>query len=160
MGWTVRGLGFDSLQRQRLFCSVQRPGLLWALLVLMSSVYRVERLGREADHLHPSTTGVKDRWSYTSTIPHVFVVCCLIKHGDAFPSRELDGQIQTVNINPVLGRLHGVDLGNVANVSEVYTPSFLRVELWRMGEMLCIYIGLYFEKTLGGKWRLVPSSGQ
>jgi hypothetical protein len=37
------------------------------------------RPGREADISPPSSTKVKNAWSYTSTLPYVFVVWCLIK---------------------------------------------------------------------------------
>ena len=30
---------------------------------------RVKRLGREADHSHPSSAEVKNKWSYASTVP-------------------------------------------------------------------------------------------
>jgi hypothetical protein len=34
---------------------------------------------READHLPPSNAEVKNAWSYTSTLPYVFMAWCLIK---------------------------------------------------------------------------------
>ena len=34
------------------------------------SFWKVQRSGRDADHLHPSGAEVKNKWSYTST-PHI-----------------------------------------------------------------------------------------
>jgi len=44
----------------------------------------VKRPGREADHSTPSSTEVKDEWSYISTPQYVFMVWCLIKLRDNF----------------------------------------------------------------------------
>jgi hypothetical protein len=35
---------------------------------------------RQADHSPPSNAEVKNTWSYTSTLPNVFMAWCLIKH--------------------------------------------------------------------------------
>jgi hypothetical protein len=35
---------------------------------------------READHSPPSRAEVKNAWNYTSTLPYVFMVWCLVKH--------------------------------------------------------------------------------
>jgi len=43
----------------------------------------VKRDGR-GDHSSPSSVGVKNTWSCTSTAPYVFMVWCLIKHRDNF----------------------------------------------------------------------------
>jgi hypothetical protein len=40
--------------------------------------------GREADPSPPSSTEVKNAWSYTSTPQHVFMMWCLVKNGDTF----------------------------------------------------------------------------
>jgi hypothetical protein len=42
----------------------------------------VKRPGKEADHLPPSRTKVKNARSYTSTSPYVFVTWCLVKRRD------------------------------------------------------------------------------
>jgi hypothetical protein len=39
----------------------------------------VRRPGREADHLPPSSADVKNRWSYTSTPQHAFMVWRSVK---------------------------------------------------------------------------------
>jgi hypothetical protein len=66
-------LGFDSWQGMGifLFTTVSRPALgptqppiQWVPGVLSLGV---KRLGREADHSPPSSTEVKNAWSYTST---------------------------------------------------------------------------------------------
>jgi hypothetical protein len=40
--------------------------------------------GREADHSHPSRTGFKNTWSYTSTPQNVILVWYLVKHMENF----------------------------------------------------------------------------
>jgi uncharacterized protein YfkK (UPF0435 family) len=57
------------------------------------------------------------------------MVWCLIERSENFSSSELERQIQTVNIEPVLERLQVVDVGICADVSEISIPSILRVEL-------------------------------
>jgi hypothetical protein len=42
----------------------------------------VKQPGREADHSPPSSTEVKNAWSYTSTSQYVFMAWCLVKHRD------------------------------------------------------------------------------
>jgi len=44
----------------------------------------VKRPGREADHSPPSIAEVTNAWNYASTLEHVFMVWCLIKHRDKF----------------------------------------------------------------------------
>jgi hypothetical protein len=44
----------------------------------------VKRLGREADHIPPSTAEVKNVWSYTSTRQYVFMAWYFVKHRDNF----------------------------------------------------------------------------
>jgi hypothetical protein len=39
----------------------------------------VKRLGREANHSPPSSTEIKNAWSYTSIPLYVFMAWCLIK---------------------------------------------------------------------------------
>jgi hypothetical protein len=39
----------------------------------------VKRPGREADHWHPSSAGVKNAWSYTSTSQYPLMVWCSVK---------------------------------------------------------------------------------
>jgi hypothetical protein len=36
---------------------------------------RVKWLGHVANHPHPSSVVAKTAWSYTSTLPHTFMVC-------------------------------------------------------------------------------------
>jgi hypothetical protein len=38
--------------------------------------------GREADNSPPSSTEVKNKWSYISNPPYVFMAWYLVKHGD------------------------------------------------------------------------------
>jgi hypothetical protein len=42
----------------------------------------VKQLGCETDHSPPSSTKVKNEWSYTSTPQYVFMAWCLVKHMD------------------------------------------------------------------------------
>jgi hypothetical protein len=44
----------------------------------------VKRPGREADHSPPSSSDVKNAWSYTSTPQYCFMAWCLVKHRDNF----------------------------------------------------------------------------
>jgi hypothetical protein len=44
----------------------------------------VKRPGREADHSPPSSAEVKNAWSYTSTLPFVFMAWYLVKNRDNF----------------------------------------------------------------------------
>jgi hypothetical protein len=46
----------------------------------------VKRLGRDGDRSPPSSAEVKNEWSYTSTLPILFMAWCLVKHGDNFTS--------------------------------------------------------------------------
>jgi hypothetical protein len=39
----------------------------------------VKRPGRETDHSPPSSAEVKNEWSYTFTLPYVFMAWCLIE---------------------------------------------------------------------------------
>jgi hypothetical protein len=53
-----------------------------------------------------------------------------------------------------------VDVGNIADVSQVHAASIFRVEVCRVGEFLCIY-GLCFERKLREKsGGLIPRPGQ
>jgi len=38
------------------------------------------RTGREADHLFSSGNEVKNAWSYTSTLRHIYMALCLVKY--------------------------------------------------------------------------------
>jgi hypothetical protein len=44
----------------------------------------VKPLECESNHSFPPITVVMNWWSYTSTIPHVFMTRCLMKHMDNF----------------------------------------------------------------------------
>jgi hypothetical protein len=57
-----------------LFPTTSRPALGLGSLSLEE-----KQLGHEADHSSPSSTEVKNAWSYTSTSIYVFTMC-LIKH--------------------------------------------------------------------------------
>jgi hypothetical protein len=50
----------------------------------------IKRPGREADYSPPSSTGVKNAWTYTSTPPYVFMAWHLVKyrHNFTFTFRE------------------------------------------------------------------------
>jgi hypothetical protein len=55
-----------------------QPPIKWVPGALLP---RVKWAGREADHSSPSSTEVKNAWSYISTPPHAFMAWCLVKHG-------------------------------------------------------------------------------
>jgi hypothetical protein len=40
----------------------------------------VKRSEREADYSPPYSAEFKNAWSYTSTLPYVCMVCCLVNH--------------------------------------------------------------------------------
>jgi hypothetical protein len=44
----------------------------------------VKRPEREADHSPPSSTEIKNVWSYTFTPEYAFMAWCLVKHKDSF----------------------------------------------------------------------------
>jgi hypothetical protein len=44
----------------------------------------IKRPGREADHSLPSSSQVKNAWSYTSTPQYVFMAWCLFKRRGNF----------------------------------------------------------------------------
>jgi hypothetical protein len=72
--------GFDSRKRQEffLFATVSRPAhTRWVPRVQSSEVMRP---GCEADHSPPSSTEVKNEWSYTSTPHYAFLTWYLLKH--------------------------------------------------------------------------------
>jgi hypothetical protein len=76
---SIPGMGRDT----SLFAIASRPALEPKeppmKLVQGSVSPGIKRLGREADHSSPSSAEVKNRCSYTSTPPYVFVMRCLIK---------------------------------------------------------------------------------
>jgi hypothetical protein len=47
--------------------------------VLRAFSLEVKRLGREADHSHPSSAEVKIAWQYTSTPQYAFMAWCSVK---------------------------------------------------------------------------------
>jgi hypothetical protein len=57
-------------------------------IIISSSLFYIihfdSRLGPEADHSLPSGAEVKKAWSYTSTVPYVFMAWYLVKHRDSF----------------------------------------------------------------------------
>jgi hypothetical protein len=90
MGWTIGVLGFDFRRGLGifLFTTVSRTAL-WPTQPLIQWVpgalsLGVKRPGGEADHSHPSSTEVKNEWSYTFTPQYVFMAWCLVKHRDNF----------------------------------------------------------------------------
>jgi hypothetical protein len=87
-GWIIGVLGFDSQWELGilLFTTVSRTGLgptqhpiQWVPGALSLGV---KLLGRKADHSPPSSSKVKNAWSYTSIPQYVFMVWYLVKHRD------------------------------------------------------------------------------
>jgi hypothetical protein len=60
----------------RLALGPSQPPIQWVL--------EIKQLRHEADHSHQSSGEVENAWGYTSTLPYVFMVWCLIKHTDIF----------------------------------------------------------------------------
>jgi hypothetical protein len=78
--------GCDSRQGQRFILLVTasrltlgptQPPIQWVPGALSLGL---KRPGRETDHSFPFSAEVKSAWSYTSTIPFVFVAWCLVKY--------------------------------------------------------------------------------
>jgi hypothetical protein len=77
------GPGLDTTQGHFSFDTVSRP----ALGPTQPPIQRipgafspeVNRLGREADRSPPSSTEVKNAWSYNSTPIYIFMAWCLVK---------------------------------------------------------------------------------
>jgi hypothetical protein len=49
----------------------------------------VKKLGHEADHSSPCSTKVKNAWSYTFSLPYIFMAWWLIKQGIRLHRMEL-----------------------------------------------------------------------
>jgi hypothetical protein len=58
-------------ETQEKFCEYETNGVFAVWLKLPE---------READHSHPSTTEVKNAWSFNSTSPCIFLAWCIMKH--------------------------------------------------------------------------------
>jgi hypothetical protein len=58
-----------------------QPPIQWVPGALSQGL---RRPGHEADHSPPLNAEVKNAWSYTSTLPYVFMARCLVKHRDEF----------------------------------------------------------------------------
>jgi hypothetical protein len=76
-----RGLGIFLFTASRMALGPTQPPIQWVPGALSLGV---KWLGCEADHSPPSSTEVKNVWSYTSTPQYVFMVWCLVKHRDSF----------------------------------------------------------------------------
>jgi hypothetical protein len=75
MGWMIGVLGFDSRRGLEIFLFTTesitalgptQPPIQWVPGALSLGV---KRLGHEADHSSPSSSEVKNAWSYTSAPP-------------------------------------------------------------------------------------------
>jgi hypothetical protein len=84
MGWTAKELLFDSWQKKKFFLfsewSISALGPTQPLVhcVLQALSPSLKRPVHETIHSPPRNIDFKRLWIYTSTPPHVFVVCCLI----------------------------------------------------------------------------------
>jgi hypothetical protein len=70
------GAGNSSLHHRVQNGSGAHPAIQWVPGALSLGI---KRPGREADHSPPSSTGVKNAWSYTSTPQYVFIEWYLVK---------------------------------------------------------------------------------
>jgi hypothetical protein len=75
MGWTTGVLGFDSRRKLGIFLFTTasrtaleptQPPIQWVPATVSLGVKQPER---DADHSPPSSSEVKNAWSYTSTLP-------------------------------------------------------------------------------------------
>jgi hypothetical protein len=79
-------MGIDSRCRQEVFLgSVASQPALGPTQPAVRLVFGVKRPDREAELSLPSNVEVKNDAAYTSVPPHVFMACCLNKHGDNLP---------------------------------------------------------------------------
>lgn len=76
--WSVN-TGSISGRGKIMFFSAYHPDQLWRVSILLCSSYfsGVKRLWCETCCLHSSSVHTKIAWSYASTLPHVFMLCCL-----------------------------------------------------------------------------------
>jgi hypothetical protein len=76
--------GFDSRQRwgMFLFATASKPAR--GPVSYPMGTRRVMRPGREADHSSPTSSEVKNVWSYTFTPSNVFMAWCLVKSRNNF----------------------------------------------------------------------------
>jgi hypothetical protein len=79
-------MDIDSRYGQEVFLvSVASQPALGPAQPAVRLVFGVKRPDREAEPSLPSNVVVKNEAAYTSTPPHVFMACCLNKHGDNLP---------------------------------------------------------------------------
>jgi len=69
--------GFDSCSDSDSGSGTHSASIQWVPGAISQGVKRSER---EADHPPPSSAEVKNAWSYTSAVPHVFMLWCFAKH--------------------------------------------------------------------------------
>jgi len=91
-------------------CVGPRAGGAWCLVNrhrvqtssgALSNWYRGLFPGDEADGLFPSSAGVKNALSYTSTPRYAFVVWCLVKHTDNLHESKVSSeQIKQTSYKP------------------------------------------------------------
>jgi hypothetical protein len=84
MDWTIGVLGFDSRRGLGIFFFTTASRTALGPTQPGALLLGVKRPGREADHSSPSSAGVKNEWSYTSTPQYVFMAWQLVKHRDNF----------------------------------------------------------------------------
>jgi hypothetical protein len=66
---------FDKASRPTL--GLTQPPIQWIPGVVFS---RVKRPVRKANHSFPSSAEVKNAWSYSCTLPYIFIAWGLVKH--------------------------------------------------------------------------------
>jgi hypothetical protein len=94
----------------------------------------VKRPDREADHSPPSSTDVKNAWSYTSTPQYVFMAWYLVKHRVNFtlplPYRACGGPTSdticmTTFLVHLRGRAHGITSNSLWGPPSLLSNGFL-----------------------------------
>jgi hypothetical protein len=78
---SIHGCNWDFFLTSQPALGPTQPPIQWVPEALP---LKVKRPGNEADHSPPSSAEVKNAWSYTSTLPYVFMALYLVKHRGKF----------------------------------------------------------------------------
>jgi hypothetical protein len=97
------------------------------------SIPGVKRPEREADHSPPSSTEVKNAWSYTSTPLYVFMTWRLVKHRDSFTFYiylYIRVTLGECNNNMATSNLY-LPSGLMVTINEPPDLNYIRTTVWR-----------------------------
>jgi hypothetical protein len=130
---------------------------------LLSSGYcgalslEVKLPGRETDHSPPSSAGVKNSWSYTSTRQYVFMAWCLVKNRDNFTFTFI--VLNTLLVDPWLDPLiQSSDWRNTSRIPLVLFSTLteilnLSVHFWKNYYVYSPVLGSYTYEGISKSFR-------